>query len=208
MSPSTPSWVEKPAPKESSPVDFSTTLVLITTWSGALPCSVRDVDRLEEAEIAQPLLRAAQQGGVERVALGEPELAPDHLVQGAQVAADVDALDIDPLALVDLVGDVDRERLGILGQLRLDVDEGVAQPADLVGQRLDRRLDLVGVVDRRPCMVSARPLSCSVPRSLSVVSTLISPNLYCGPSSSVKVMKNSLPSGVSSATAETTWKSA
>ena len=58
-----------------------------------------DVDRLEEAEVAQALLRAAQQGGVEGVALGDPELAPDHLVQRADVAAHVDPLDVDPRAL-------------------------------------------------------------------------------------------------------------
>ena len=90
----------------------------MTTRSGALPCSVRDVDRLEEAEVAQALLRAAQQGGVEGVALGQPELAPDHLVQRAHVAADVDPLDIDPLALVDLVGEVDRQVLRVLASAR------------------------------------------------------------------------------------------
>ena len=40
MSPSTPSWVEKPAPNDSSPVDFSVTLVWMITLSGALPCTV------------------------------------------------------------------------------------------------------------------------------------------------------------------------
>ena len=96
---------------------------------------------------------------------------------------------------------------GFLLQLRLDVDERISQPADLVGQRLHRGLDQLGVVVS-PLTVWASRFSCSVPRSFSVVSTLISPNLYCGPSSTVKVMKNSLPSGVSSAIAETTWKSA
>ena len=38
-------------------------------------------------------------------------------------------------------------RSRVLAQLRLDLDEGVAEPADLVGERLDRGLDLVGVVD-------------------------------------------------------------
>ena len=91
-------------------------MVLITILSGALPCSVVTSTDSKKPRLRMPLLRAAQQGRVERVALGQPEFAPDHLVQGAQIAADVDALDIDPLALVDVIVNVDGERLGMLGQ--------------------------------------------------------------------------------------------
>ena len=40
MSASGPSEVEKPTPNDSSPVDFSSTLILITILSGAVPGSV------------------------------------------------------------------------------------------------------------------------------------------------------------------------
>ena len=43
----------------------------------------------------------------EGVALGQPELAADHLVQRARVAGDVDALDVDARAFLDVEGDVD-----------------------------------------------------------------------------------------------------
>ena len=47
------------------------------------------------------LLRAVELRGVERVALDEAELAPDHLVARAQIAGDVDALDIDARPFLD-----------------------------------------------------------------------------------------------------------
>ena len=48
--------------------------------------------------------------GVEGVALDHVELAPDHPVERAGVAGDVDALDEDPLALDQLEVDVDGAR--------------------------------------------------------------------------------------------------
>ena len=69
--------------------------------------------RVEEAEVLDALARAAQQRGVEGIALVDPELAADHLVERAQIADDVDALDIDPRALVDHVVEVDRA-LGVV----------------------------------------------------------------------------------------------
>ena len=107
MSPSGPSEVEKPAPNDSSPVDRSATSTSILVLSGLEPGSVLQLDRLEEAEVLDALARAPQQGGVEGVAFGEPELAPDDLVEGAHIADDVDPLDVDPRALVDDVGQVD-----------------------------------------------------------------------------------------------------
>ena len=88
---------------------------------------------LEEAEIPQALLGAAQLGGREGVAFRQPELAADHLVLGADVAGDVDALDIDLRAFLDVVGQVEDLVLGVAVDARPHVDEGVAEAADVVG---------------------------------------------------------------------------
>src|SRR5260221_10718587 len=106
----------------------------------------RDVDLLEEAEVAQALLAAPHLGGAEGVALGETELAADHLVEGARVAGDVDALDINARAFLDVEGDVDREIVLVAPDIGPDLDEGVTQRANEVGQRRHGLLDLVGVV--------------------------------------------------------------
>ena len=113
-------------------------LDVMTVRSGAVPGTLVDVDLLEEAEVADALLRAAQLRGVEGVAFDEPELAADHLVERAHVADDVDALDIDARAFLDLEGDVDRARVAVAVDARPDVDEGVAAVAERVGQRVDR----------------------------------------------------------------------
>jgi hypothetical protein len=62
----------------------------------------RDVDLLEEAEIAEALLAAADLGGAERIALGQTEFPPDDLVERTGVARDVDALDIDARPFLDI----------------------------------------------------------------------------------------------------------
>src|SRR5690606_19369466 len=78
----------------------------------------------------------------------DAELAPDHAVEGTGVADDVDALDEDALALLELEDDVD-DAVGIVAfDPRHDVDEGVALLAGWVGHALDHPLDLAGVVDR------------------------------------------------------------
>src|SRR3546814_19450930 len=62
-----------------------------------------DVHLVKEIQAAQPRPGAAQLGGIEGVTLGQPELAADHLVQRAPIAADVDALDQYPRALADRI---------------------------------------------------------------------------------------------------------
>ena len=113
---------------------------------GALRGHIDHVHLLEEGEVADALARAAQFGGIEGVALHQAELAADDLVQRAGIAGDVDALDIDPGAFLDIVGDVDGLGFAIARHLRLHVDERVALRAHRVGQLLDDVLDLVGVV--------------------------------------------------------------
>ena len=100
----------------------------------------------KKPRLLQALLAAPHLGGREGVALGQAELAADHLVQRARVARDVDALDIDARAFLDVEGHVDRQVVLVAPDVGADVDEGVAQRADGVGQRRHRLLDLVGVV--------------------------------------------------------------
>ncbi len=54
-----------------------------------------DVHRLEEAQHLQATLGLVDHQRVVGIALGQAELPADHVVVGAQVAADVDALDVD-----------------------------------------------------------------------------------------------------------------
>src|SRR5579883_2076442 len=106
----------------------------------------RDVDFLEEAEILQTLLAAPYLGGREGITFGQAELAPYHLVQGARIARDIDALDIDARPLLDVEGHVDGEIVLIAPDIGPHVDEGVAQRSDGIGDGGDGLVDLVGVV--------------------------------------------------------------
>ena len=105
-----------------------------------------DRDFLEEAQRPQIVARPLQQGAVEGVAFGQHQLAPDDRVDGAGVADDVDAIDVDTLAFRHVERDVDGVGLGIRTIGRVDVDEGVARRARRKGQGVDRALDLVTLV--------------------------------------------------------------
>src|SRR3546814_18824600 len=78
--------------------------------------------------------------------LHDLELAPDHAVERARVALDVDALDEDLGTLLDIVDDIDGEVVAVALHARPDVDEGIAEVADGIGQRLDGRVHLAGVI--------------------------------------------------------------
>ena len=146
MSPRMPDVVEKPAPKEMSPVLCSTTWTSRLVLSGAEPGCAEMSTFSKKPRLLQALLAAPHLGGREGVALGQPELAADHLVQRARVARDVDALDVDARAFLDVEGDVDGEVVLVAPDVGADLDEGVAQRAHDVRQRRHRLLDLVGVV--------------------------------------------------------------
>ena len=73
---------------------------------GAAPAG-RDRDGFEVAERHHALPRSLEVGRAEQLALGDLELAADHLVAGLRVAADRDALDQRALAAHDL--EVDRD---------------------------------------------------------------------------------------------------
>ena len=69
-----------------------------------------DLDGLEEAERVHALLRLAEPGAAVELALVDAQLAPDDLVARLVVADDVDALEADLLAGLDVVGEVERPR--------------------------------------------------------------------------------------------------
>ena len=146
MSPKMPDVVEYPAPNEISPVLCSTTCTSRLVLSGDVAGRGGDIDFLEEAEVLQAILAAPHLRGREGVAFGQTKLSADHLVEGARVARDVDALDIDARSFLHVEGDVDRLVVLVAPDIGSNVDEGVAQRADRVGHRGHRLLDLVGVV--------------------------------------------------------------
>src|SRR5262249_49779882 len=66
-----------------------------------------NVDRFEKAKRAQSAPCCLDQQAIISIALCEAELAANHVVVGAEIADDVDALDIDMRAFVDHIGNVD-----------------------------------------------------------------------------------------------------
>ena len=107
---------------------------------------VGDVDLLEEAEAANSGPRAPELRGIEGIALDQAKLAADNLVQGANVAGDVDPLDVDPRTLIDLIAERYDAIFPIAIDPRADVDERIAQPTELEGHIFDSLLDQLGVV--------------------------------------------------------------
>ena len=85
-----------------------------------------DAHVAEIAEPLQPALGPIDQHAVEGIALGNVELAADDIVARARVAAHLDALDVDPRALVDDVGHADRQRVGVAVEPRPRLRERIA----------------------------------------------------------------------------------
>jgi hypothetical protein len=107
----------------------------------------RNPRALEIAEILQATLGAADERPVVGVALRDIELASDHVVACAGIAADVDPLDIGALALVDRKDEIDHPRLSVAHRARAHRREREAPLRGLDGHVLDRLLDRLGVVD-------------------------------------------------------------
>ena len=125
---------------------FSSIVVVSTALSGADPGEVRDLDIVEVVEVLQPLPRTAHRLGVERVALGQAELAADHLVLGARVADDIDPLDIDARALADIEREIDNVLLAVAVDPRLHLDERIAAVVNVQFHRIDAAADGVAVI--------------------------------------------------------------
>ena len=66
-----------------------------------------DLDVFEEGQVLQAPFGAADQSPIVRIAFREVELAPDHVVARAGVAADVDLLDVDARPVVDREDEID-----------------------------------------------------------------------------------------------------
>ena len=107
---------------------------------------VRDLDGLEEVEVLEPPLGAVDQDAIVGIALGDLELAPDHVVAGACVAADVEALDVDARALLHHERHVDDTPGEIAVAARTHLRESIAAPRQLDGHVLDRLFHQLGVV--------------------------------------------------------------
>ena len=106
----------------------------------------RNVGLLEEAKCTQPLLAAANLRRTEGIAFGQSEFAPDDLVQGTDVAGNVDTLDVDARPFLNFEGHIDGLDVLVAPDIGAHFDEGIAQRTHHVGQGRNGLLDVAGVV--------------------------------------------------------------
>ena len=107
-----------------------------------------DLDRvflvqLEVAELVDLEHAVADGADVHQAAFRKPDLAAQHLVHRAVVAFELDAADLELVALVDVDDHVGDPVLP-LHELRLDPGEDVARVVVEVGDRLDPLVDHLG----------------------------------------------------------------
>ena len=102
---------------------------------------VGDLHGLEEIQTLDAPLGAIDQGAIVGIAFRNIELAPDHVVARARIAADVDALDIGPDALIDDEGDADEVVLRVAIAPRTDRRKRISVLGDLDGDVFDRLLN-------------------------------------------------------------------
>jgi len=107
-----------------------------------------DFHAFEVIEILQAALGAIDQRAIVRIALGNIEFSADHVIPGAGIIADVDALDIGPWTFVDGKDDRDGVRLEIAIAARTHDRKRVAPSRSLDLHSLDRLLHRLGVVKR------------------------------------------------------------
>ncbi|MNE26278.1 hypothetical protein D3C80_1196360 [compost metagenome] len=105
-----------------------------------------DLDVLEEAKGAEIVARPLDQRPVKGIALADHQFATDDGIQGAGVTDDVDPVDIDTLAFLQVEGHVDRVSLRVGAVARIDLHKGVARRACRERQRIDRALDTVAFI--------------------------------------------------------------
>ena len=111
---------------------------------------VCDLHGFEKAETFDPALGAIDQGAIVGVAFGNIELAPDHILPGARIAANIDALDIGPRAFIQEKDDADGTVLRVAVTARAYRGKRVAVLADFDRHVLDGLFDRVAVVDIAP----------------------------------------------------------
>ncbi len=83
----------------------------------------RNLHRFERRQLLQAPLGGVDQTAIIGVALGNVELAPDHLVARERIAVNVDSLDIAAWAVVKREDDVDDIGRGIAIGVRADIGE-------------------------------------------------------------------------------------
>src|SRR5262249_47982337 len=105
-----------------------------------------DLHRLEQAERLQPPLRALDLRAVEGIALGEIELAADHLLAGAVVAVHDDALDVLVRPGLEREHEVDGFGRDVALRARTPGYETLAAPAHRDRQLLARLLHRFAVI--------------------------------------------------------------
>ncbi len=105
--------------------------------------NLSDIDVLKEAQGLDLALGPVDQHAVIGVAFRDQQLAADHRIQGARIADDVDAVDIDARAFLDVEGQVHRTGLAVGRIVGLDVDESEAGGACGEGQGVGGVLDLL-----------------------------------------------------------------
>ena len=108
---------------------------------------IGDLDGLEIVEVLQAALGAVDQRAVIGITLAEIEFAADHIVAGARVAADVDALDIGARAFLDDKRQIDGLGLEVAVAARPHSGKGIAVLGGLDRHRLNAFFNEVGVVD-------------------------------------------------------------
>src|SRR5262245_32772888 len=111
------------------------------------PGLIGDLDRLEEVEIFQTPLGTVDQRPVVGVAFAKIEFAPNDIVAGARIAADVDTLDVGARAFLDNERKIYGLSLEVALTPRPDIRECVALPRSLNGNCLDAFFHEVRVVD-------------------------------------------------------------
>ena len=133
-------------PKDSSPVDCSSTSAVTTVLSGADPGLLVTSTFLKKPRFLMRCCERCILVAVERVALDQLKLAADHLVEGANIADDVDPLDIDLWTLLHVEGNVDGMVFTISRDVRLDLDKGITAVAEGISQHRNRFFDSIGIV--------------------------------------------------------------
>src|SRR5712671_6264942 len=107
----------------------------------------RDLHLFEVAQVLQAALGPSNQRPVVGVAFGDIELAPDHVIAGADVAADIDLLDVDARAILDREGEADGVGLRVAISARTHRREGKTLPRRFDRHVLDGLLHRLGVED-------------------------------------------------------------
>src|SRR5207237_8058583 len=94
-------------------------------------------DYLDEAYFFDPISRALHLRVAELIALDYLKRATDHLIERADIAHDVDPLDVDLRPLLDIERYVYRVIFAVAYDIRLDLDKRLAPVTNRIRQNAD-----------------------------------------------------------------------